>query len=85
LQYYSVLHVLTPQISTAASTAAAAWVRAGGTLIATAGSGLRNEYNGSNVAMHDLLGIEPTALYTGSRGWFNDTIFWIKQVRFCLN
>ena len=79
LQHYSVLHVLTPQLTTAASTAAAAWVRSGGTLIATAGSGLRNEYNGSNVVMHDLLGIEPTALYTGSRGWFNNTIFWIKQ------
>lgn len=53
-----VLFLLDRHVSRAASQAIAAWVEQGGTLFATAGAGMFDEYDRANETLRKLLGIE---------------------------
>lgn len=57
LSKYKVLYLTDRHVSRAASDKIAAWVRAGGKLVATAGAGLRDEYDQPNQTMLKLLGL----------------------------
>jgi hypothetical protein len=70
LRHYSVLYVVEPQVSAAATTALAAWVQTGGRLYTTAAALTLNEFNESNVAAAGLFApslATPQPLYVGSR------------------
>ena len=54
LRHYSVLYVVEPQVSEAATTAIEAWVKAGGRLFATAAALTLNEYNETSTAASSL-------------------------------
>jgi hypothetical protein len=62
LKNYRVLYLADQHVSRAASQAIAAWVTAGGRLLATAGAGMFDEFNEPNLALRELLGVEPAAL-----------------------
>jgi hypothetical protein len=62
LKPYQALYVTDGHVSRAATKAIAAWVRDGGQLFATAGAGLRDEFNQPNAEMAALLGINPKEL-----------------------
>jgi hypothetical protein len=59
---YRVLYLTDAHVSRAASEKIAVWVEQGGTLFATAGAGMFDEYNQPNKALRALLGVEQTAL-----------------------
>ena len=62
LRQYTTLYITEPHISEAAGAAIAQWVRNdGGVVFATAGAGLRNEFNITNQAVSALLGVTETA------------------------
>jgi len=62
LARYKVLYLADRHVSRAASAKIAAWVQAGGKLLATAGAGMFDEYNGPNKALRELLGVEMISL-----------------------
>ena len=37
------------------------------------------EYNRTNTAMEELLGVHETAQYSGEGTYFNTTVFWVRQ------
>jgi hypothetical protein len=57
LKPYRVLYLTDRNVNRAASTAIANWVAAGNTLFATAGAGMRDEYDAPNTLLMELLGI----------------------------
>jgi hypothetical protein len=74
LKYYDVLYIVsTPQITSACARAIAAWVAAGGVLVSTGGGGLLDEYNATNSAMEELLGVNQSAQRMGAGTYFNNT------------
>jgi hypothetical protein len=62
LSSYEVLYLTDRHVSRAATRKLAEWVSRGGTLVATAGAGLRDERDQLNRPMMELLGIEETEL-----------------------
>jgi len=58
LNQYRVLYLADQHVSRAASEKIAAWVRNGGTLFATAGAGMFDEYNQPNTVLRALMGVE---------------------------
>ncbi|MCH8829464.1 MAG: beta-galactosidase trimerization domain-containing protein, partial [Planctomycetes bacterium] len=62
LKQYKVLYLTDAHVSTAAAKKIAAWVQAGGKLIATAGAGMFDEYNRPNKIMRGLMGVDQTRL-----------------------
>ena len=75
LNSYKLIFLADTHVSDAAGIALTAWVKAGGTLVATAGAGMRNEFNASNTAMAALLGITEQAMLEPIKS----TIQFIKQ------
>jgi len=62
LKNYKVLYLADQHVSRAASKAIAEWVRQGGRLLATAGAGMLDEFDGPNTTLRELFGLEQTAL-----------------------
>ncbi|MEO2013923.1 MAG: beta-galactosidase trimerization domain-containing protein [Fuerstiella sp.] len=62
LAKYKVLYLTDNHVSQASSKHIAQWVKNGGTLFATAGAGMFDEYNQPNSIMRGLYGVEQTAL-----------------------
>jgi hypothetical protein len=62
LKSYKVLYLTDRHVSRAGSKAIADWVKAGGTLFATAGAGMFDEFNEPNKVLRELMGVEETAL-----------------------
>ena len=79
LFHADVLVVTVPNIADAAGKAIAEWVKAGGTVLATASGGLLNEYNQTNVHMQALLGVSQSGVWRGLQDSFNGTVDLIKQ------
>jgi len=63
LNSYKVIYLADTHVTDAASAGLAAWVKAGGTLVATAGAGMFNELNATNKALTALLGVSPVAMH----------------------
>eukprot|EP01046_Picozoa_sp_COSAG06_P020239 COSAG06_NODE_1475_length_9337_cov_6.585733_7_plen_153_part_00 len=80
LQYYNVLYISMPQITTAATEGIATWVKTGGTVVAAPGAGHLNEFNQSNPAMEELLGIKPAGIFRGGGDFYNSTVQWVVSV-----
>ena len=59
LSHYSALYVTEPHVSAAAAAAIAGWVQAGGRIFVSAGGGLLDEHNRTNVAMVPARRLEP--------------------------
>lgn len=79
LDSYKVIVLADTHVSDAAAAALSKWVDAGGTLVATAGAGMQNEYNNSNTAMAKLLGVDGHAMIEPE----DESIQFIKQdIRF---
>ena len=57
LNSYKLLILADTHVSQKASTGLAAWVAAGGTILATAGAGMFDELNKTNIVLSKLLGI----------------------------
>jgi hypothetical protein len=74
---YTALYITEPHITDAAAAAIAKWVHAGGVVYATAGAGLRNEFNDTNVAMAALLGVAETATRTSAHS--SGELHWLKD------
>ena len=55
---YTTLYVTAPNIAAAAQSKIAAWVRSGGTLVATPGAGVADEYNTRVTTLDTVLGVE---------------------------
>lgn len=70
LNTYKLIYLADTHVSQKASTALAAWVSAGGTLIATAGAGMFDELNKTNTVMSKLLGVTGVATYEPSEVQF---------------
>jgi hypothetical protein len=62
LANYRTLYLADNHVSRAASAKIAEWVRNGGTLFATAGAGMFDEYNQPNTVLRELMGVEQTEL-----------------------
>ena len=77
LAQYQFLFVLDPHVRNDAAAGIERWVRRGGTLFASAGAGIRNEFNRTS-AFAKMLGAHTSRLDIGSRG-LNATIDFIKQ------
>lgn len=75
LQKYQVLYLTDSHVSQAASEKIAAWVEAGGELIATAGAGLFDEFNRPNVRLRQIMGIDLRQLSAPA----DRQLIWIKQ------
>jgi hypothetical protein len=75
LARYKVLYLADRHVGQAASAKIAAWVQAGGRLLATAGAGMLDEYNRPNRVLRDLLGVEIVSLVTPK----NAEVGFIKQ------
>lgn len=79
LDSYKMIVLADTHVSDAAAAALSKWVDAGGTLIATAGAGMQNEFNSSNTAMAVLLGLDGHAMIEPGE----ESIQFIKQdIRF---
>ena len=63
LDSYAVIVLADTHVTDAAAEALAKWVEAGGTLVATAGAGMFNEFNETNKVLTGLLGIRPVAMH----------------------
>jgi hypothetical protein len=59
---YEVLYLTDNNVTRESSRKIAEWVRAGGSLFATAGAGMLDEYNQSNTVLRELLGVEQTGV-----------------------
>ena len=75
LDTYKLIFLADTHVSAAAAVALAAWVKAGGILVATAGAGMQNEFNATNTAMQALLGVVSVAMVEP----VESTIQFIKQ------
>ena len=75
LDSYKMIVLADTHVSDAAAAALSKWVDAGGTLVATAGAGLQNEFNSSNTEMAALLGLDGHAMIEPEEG----SIQFIKQ------
>ncbi len=64
LKNYHVLFLADAHVSRRASEAIAEWVKAGGTLFATAGAGMFDELNRPNTLLRSILGVIPIGLDT---------------------
>lgn len=64
LKNYHVLFLADAHVSRRASEAIAEWVKAGGTLFATAGAGMFDELNSPNTLLRSILGVIPIGLDT---------------------
>ena len=64
LKNYHVLFLADAHVSRRASEAIAEWVKAGGTLFATAGAGMFDELNRPNILLRSILGVIPIGLDT---------------------
>jgi len=62
LKNYRVLFLADAHVSRRDSEAIAAWVKAGGTLFATAGAGMFDELNQPNTVLRGVLGVSPAGL-----------------------
>jgi hypothetical protein len=62
LKSYKVLHLCDRHVSRSGSKMISDWVKAGGTLIATAGAGMVDEFNQPNKILRGLLGVEEKEL-----------------------
>lgn len=62
LKSYKFIHLCDRHVSRAGSKALAEWVKAGGSLIATAGAGMYDEFNQPNKILRDVLGVEEMEL-----------------------
>ncbi len=62
LKSYKVLHLCDRHVSRSGSKAIADWVNVGGTLVATAGAGMYDEFNQPNKILRSLLGVEEKEL-----------------------
>jgi hypothetical protein len=62
LAKYKVLYLTDRHVSRPASEKIAAWVRSGGRLLATAGAGMRDEYDRPNRVLMELLGVRELSL-----------------------
>lgn len=62
LKNYKALYLTDQHVSRTASHAIAAWVNAGGRLVATAGGGMFDEFNQPNKVLRNLLGVDPQGL-----------------------
>ena len=83
LFHTDVLVITVPNVKSSAVTAISAWVEQGGTLLATAGAGLLDEYNQTSAAMETLLGVAQSGVFTGTQDAWNGTVDLIKQdIRF---
>ena len=60
LKKYEVLYLTDNNVTRESSRKIADWVRAGGSLFATAGAGMLDEYNQTNTVLRELLGVEQT-------------------------
>jgi len=63
LNSYRLIYLADTHVSNKAATALAAWVAAGGTLLATAGAGMFDEFNKTSTVMSKLLGITGHGTY----------------------
>ena len=80
LNHYGALYIIDSQISEAAVTAIGAWVNAGGHAFITAGGGMLNEFNLTNIAMQQLLPVTQSGIWTGTKqSRHNATIYFAKQ------
>lgn len=70
LNTYKLIYLADTHVSQKASTALAAWVAAGGTLIATAGAGMFDELNKTNAVMSKVLGVTNIGTYAPSEVQF---------------
>lgn len=62
LSAYKVLYLTDRHVSATAAKKIADWVRRGGTLFATAGAGMYDEWDRPNTVLRELLGVDLTAL-----------------------
>ena len=59
---YKVLYLADANVTRAAAQALAKWVEAGGQLFASAGAGMRDEFNEPNVVLQNLFGVQQSSL-----------------------
>ena len=85
LKHYSCLYVTMPHMTTEFGEAVARWVATGGAVSATAGAGMLNQSNQTNLPFSNLVGVNQSGIHTG---WHsktimgdqdNRTIFYAKQ------
>jgi hypothetical protein len=62
LDTYKLIVLVDTHVSDLAAAALDKWVRAGGTLLATAGAGMHNEFNATSTTMPALLGVDGHAM-----------------------
>ena len=72
---YKILFVSEPAVSTTAANAIRRYVQRGGTVYGTAGAGLLDQFNRTNLAMSDLFGVREASQFTGTRGVNNSISF----------
>jgi hypothetical protein len=68
LREYRVIYLCDTNVSQAASKALVDWVKAGGTLVATAGGGMFDEYNRPNKRLRQLFGVEHEKFIEDEKG-----------------
>ena len=78
LSQYNVLFLADSHVSRAATKGIVSWVHSGGTLFVGAGGGGYDEYNRTNTAMLQLVGLKAVRLERDPRG-LNGTIDFVKQ------
>ena len=61
LDTYTTIYLTDAHVTQKASTALAAWVAQGGTLVGTAGAGMFDELNNTNVVLQKLFGVVPVS------------------------
>lgn len=85
LKHYSCLFVTMPHMTTEFGAAVATWVASGGAVSATAGAGMLNQSNQSNLPFTKMMGVNQSGIHTGwySRAIMGDqdnrTIVYAKQ------
>jgi hypothetical protein len=84
LGQYTTLFTAESHVSNAATRALTAWLNRGGTVIASANAGAKDEYNATNHAMAELLGIQFVRTEVDKQG-LNGTIDFVKQVRHAIS
>ena len=79
LEQYTALFMAESHVSQAATRALAAWVEKGHTVFASAAAGAKDEFNATNHAMAELLGVQHTRTEVDRAGIVNGTIDFVKQ------
>jgi hypothetical protein len=72
---YFTIYLTDAHITAASAVALTQWVQGGGTVYATAGAGTRDEFDGKNTAMLQLLGLESVVVYAPA----NASVRFIKE------